>query len=274
MIYWRRYGADYLVSTIGFTMEMDGAYGRLLDTYYEREGPLPLDEGEIMEIARATKESDREAVRKVIARKFEKRADGYHHARADAEIALAQTARDNGGKHVGKSGKQPDATSQSRTAKRGRKVTENVTGTPTEEVTRDTTESATHSGHPYNRTTTQPSNLSTNSKAPRERFEEICGQNRVSLNARGRMHLDQWLTEGVQDTQLADAIAIARERKPDPEVIPLAYLVPIVSDLRAGRITAPAGDPKDTIRAAMELVAAREAQDRALATETATGATA
>jgi uncharacterized protein YdaU (DUF1376 family) len=156
VIYWRRYGGDYLVSTIGFTAEMDGIYGRLLDAYYDREGALPSPE--VPDIARCSSERPSEAValRKVLDLKFTLRGGHYHHERADAEIALAQTARDNGGKHVGKSGKKTGK----RTAKRARKVT----GNTTEDVTQNTTEEATldggHKGQPYNRTTIQPSSPS------------------------------------------------------------------------------------------------------------------
>jgi hypothetical protein len=93
-------------------------------------------------------------VKRVLVLKFTKEADGYHHARADAEIALAKTARDNGGKHVGKSGKA----SQTRTGKRGQKPTKDITQEVTDTATGEITETPTHKGHPYSRTTVQPSN--------------------------------------------------------------------------------------------------------------------
>lgn len=47
-------------------------------------------------------------------------------------------------------------------------------------------------------------------------------------------HIRQWAAEGVTDTQLQDAIAIAREAKPHPEMIPIRYLLPIVARVCAG----------------------------------------
>lgn len=105
MIYYRRYLGDYLVKTIGMSMVEDGAYNRLLDYYYTTEKPLPGNIEECYEIARATKPEDKKAVKRVLEVKFDLKNGSYHNTRADAEIALAARARENGGKHTGKSGK-------------------------------------------------------------------------------------------------------------------------------------------------------------------------
>lgn len=57
---------------------------------------------------------------------------------------------------------------------------------------------------------------------------------RVTLDAKTGMHLRQWAAEGVTDQQLADAVAIARDRKPHPEIIPPGYLATIVPEVRSG----------------------------------------
>lgn len=114
MLYYRRYVGDYLVKTLRLSMIEDGAYGRLLDFYYTEEKPIPANLEEIYEITRATKPEDKKAVKRVLDLKFELRSGHYHNDRADAEIALALKARENGGKHDGRSGK-------------GRKVTEDTT---------------------------------------------------------------------------------------------------------------------------------------------------
>lgn len=98
MIYWRRYQADYLVKTIGFSMLEDGAYVRLLDHYYTTEKPLPADKSELYDITRATKSEDKKAVEKVLLRKFKLQEDGYHNPRADKEIKASQAAIENGKK--------------------------------------------------------------------------------------------------------------------------------------------------------------------------------
>lgn len=66
-------------------------------------------------------------------------------------------------------------------------------------------------------------------------LRSLFATSRVSVNGKGALHIAQWITEGVTVEQLTAAIAMARERKPDPQLIPVAYLAPIVADLRAGR---------------------------------------
>ena len=91
---------------------------------------------------------------------------------------------------------------------------------------------------------------------------------RITLPTKGRMHLGQWATEGLSPAQLGQAIRIARGRKPHPESIPFAYLVPIVEDVKAGRAIDP-DEPrgKDAIPEALRRIAAYEAREAAKAAE-------
>ena len=60
----------------------------------------------------------------------------------------------------------------------------------------------------------------------------IIAQNRgVTLTSGDALCLG-WADEGVTPKQLADAIAVARVRKPAPATIPPRYLVPILEDMR------------------------------------------
>lgn len=71
-------------------------------------------------------------------------------------------------------------------------------------------------------------------------LSSLCAQHRVAITSKAhRMHLAQWAAEGLTPEQFALAIATARERKPDPAVIPIGYLVPIVADVRAGVVKPP-----------------------------------
>lgn len=94
MIYFRCYIEDYDDATIGLTVTEDGVFGRLLRCYYRTEKPIPLGREAIM--ARATNAAERKAVQHVLARFFVKQADGWHNARADHEITVANQARANG----------------------------------------------------------------------------------------------------------------------------------------------------------------------------------
>lgn len=115
MIYYRRYPGDYLVKTLRLSMIEDGAYGRLLDYYYSSEKPLPSNLEELYDIARATKPEDKKAVKRVLDLKFKLRDGCYHNVRADAEVSLAMKARENGGKHEGKSGKRTGKATEQQT---------------------------------------------------------------------------------------------------------------------------------------------------------------
>lgn len=68
----------------------DCAYRRLLDAYYVREKPLPVEVRECYKLARATSKQEREAVDYVLREFFMATDDGHHQARADAEIARFQ----------------------------------------------------------------------------------------------------------------------------------------------------------------------------------------
>lgn len=94
----------------------------------------------------------------------------------------------------------------------------------------------------------------------RAALKSLLETSRVRIDAKAEMHVRQWSAEGVTEAQLADAIAIARDRKPQPEVIAIGYLVPILGDvLRAGVRGG------DTVAAAKALIAEREAKEAARA---------
>jgi len=60
----------------------------------------------------------------------------------------------------------------------------------------------------------------------------IIAQNRSVTLAATDALCTQWASEGVTTKELAQAIAIARIRKPEPQTIPPRYLVPILEDMR------------------------------------------
>jgi uncharacterized protein YdaU (DUF1376 family) len=91
--YYRRYIADYGSKTKALTMVEDGAYTRLLDWYYEHEGPIPEDRA--MTIARAMDAGEKKAVRHVLEGHFILRAGHWHNARADEELGIALPKLEN-----------------------------------------------------------------------------------------------------------------------------------------------------------------------------------
>lgn len=98
MNYHRWYMGDHLANSLELSMLEEGALRRMLDHYYAQERPLPLELRRVFGLARAASLEEQAAVRCVLAAKFTAQDDGYHNARADKEIAVAQQARTNGGR--------------------------------------------------------------------------------------------------------------------------------------------------------------------------------
>lgn len=78
---------DYIRDTVGLSMTEDGAYNRLLDQYYLRELPLPLDHRELYRLARCQLPAERKAVDYIIGRYFDRTDDGYVQKRCEQNIA-------------------------------------------------------------------------------------------------------------------------------------------------------------------------------------------
>ncbi|NML24314.1 YdaU family protein [Zoogloea dura] len=87
MNYYEHHIGDYIKATAHLSMVEDAAYRRLLDVYYTREGPLPVDRKAVQKLARAQSKDERAAVEYVLEEFFELDANGWHQRRCDEEIA-------------------------------------------------------------------------------------------------------------------------------------------------------------------------------------------
>jgi uncharacterized protein YdaU (DUF1376 family) len=85
---------DYLTATAHLTWVEDAAYRRLLDVYYSRELPIPLDFAAASRLVRAATKEERAAVETVLQEFFTKSDDGWTHSRCIAEIAKAKASAD------------------------------------------------------------------------------------------------------------------------------------------------------------------------------------
>lgn len=83
MHYYRFSIGDYARSTRHLSNDEDLAYRRLLDMYYENEGPIPL---ETQWVARRIR-MDSDTVQTLLDDMFQRTEEGYRHPRCDAEIA-------------------------------------------------------------------------------------------------------------------------------------------------------------------------------------------
>ena len=226
---------------MGLSMLEHGAYRLLMDAYYASEAPIPADD--VYVIAKAITAPERKAVDKVL-KKFDLRDGVYVHKRIEEEIASYRMRSKTGSNNI---------------RKRYPKHTETLPPVARDSVPLGVVLASSHK--PETQPPEQAASVVETSRARDPRcaaLASLCSQNRVTLDARGELHLSQWANEGVSTETFGAAIRVARQRKPDPEIIPFAYLVPIVTDLRAGKISPPAMSTDEAIRIAMANIAAKE----------------
>lgn len=90
MNYWQLHIGDWVKGT-GHLSPLDtGCYLRLLNHYYDKEMPLPLDKQQLHRITAARTKEERNATDLVLVEFFTLMDDGWYHARANAEIAKLQ----------------------------------------------------------------------------------------------------------------------------------------------------------------------------------------
>lgn len=78
---------NYVLATIHLGWLEDLAYRRLLDLYYSRGKPLPNDLAYLHKACRANEPEQKAAVEMILGDFFHLRSDGWHNARADAELS-------------------------------------------------------------------------------------------------------------------------------------------------------------------------------------------
>jgi uncharacterized protein YdaU (DUF1376 family) len=91
--YYEHHLGDYLRDTAHLSLIEDAVYRRLLDQYYIREAPLPLNIDECAKLARVAGKGGRPAVEYILHSFFVRADDGFHQTRADQEIARFHAKR-------------------------------------------------------------------------------------------------------------------------------------------------------------------------------------
>lgn len=210
----------------------DGAYNRLLDQYYINEQPLPLDNAMIYRMSRAKSKQEKAAVNFVLSAFFEKRADGYHQKRADEEILAyqerAKTARENGAKGGRKA--NPERT---------QRVPVGIAKPNPEETERETSRKPVTSNQEPNTAprlvtggeekpeTPAPLEIETHKITPHGAMAVELTKRGVAITSMNPDLLD-WIAKGVTIPQACEAVALARQKKPEPERISAGYLNTII----------------------------------------------
>lgn len=89
MNYYPFHIGDYASATRHLSWLEDAAYRRLLDVYYVREEPIPIDLRQVYRLVVASTDEQREAVDQVLSEFFMRTEAGYLHERCDTEIRCA-----------------------------------------------------------------------------------------------------------------------------------------------------------------------------------------
>lgn len=197
MIYFRCYIEDYDDATSDLSPLEDGMFFRLLRHYYRSELPLPLNGEKLARICRAITLEERDAIAAVLGRYFTRTAEGWRNERADHEIAVSKTARENGSR-----GGRPSA------AETGT-VTGSQTGSKTEQVTGEVT----GSGHPSSLltktipSTSQPSNQLPSDDAPRRGAGKPAVDTRTTWEAYRQAHVERYGVEPKRNARVNGQLA-------------------------------------------------------------------
>lgn len=89
MNFYKHHLGDYAAATSHLSWDEDCAYRRLIDQYYKREAPIPVDMKEACRLVRASTPTQRRAVETVLREFFVQQDDGWHQKRCDEELAAA-----------------------------------------------------------------------------------------------------------------------------------------------------------------------------------------
>lgn len=246
MNYYRRYVGSYLKKTTKISMIEDGAYTRLLDTYYADE--KPLNPGEVYTIARAMNAAERKAVDSVIEKYFRLGEDGLlHNEKADEELGVAIPKMEKQreiGKVNGSKGGRPAKTKvgSEKETNLGSKEKPNLV--PEKNQTCNQPSAVSHQPEskppsekrfPGREGTSRPEHeplalaeARLDPATPAAILASVCVANGIRTTAFHPLVVE-WAQLGVTTERLKSAIATARMRKGEA-VIPVAYLDPILRD--------------------------------------------
>jgi uncharacterized protein YdaU (DUF1376 family) len=218
------YAADYHAKTSHLDFLHDAAYRRLLDAYYDRGGLLHFDRGGLFRITSAISEAEQAAVDSVIGEFFTIQNNKLCHCRADEEIAKQGRIR----AELSKAGKRGAAI-----AGRGRPK-----GSDRPQV-RQYSQSQSHKT-PSSASTDQYSNTAPSNSQSAPLPSKSNGKTTkagiwaIELRRLGvtvtTMHptMLKWIEDGYELPSVIEALQIARQRKPEPEKVPAAYIDPIL----------------------------------------------
>lgn len=86
MNHYPRHIGDWIRDTAHLSEVEECIYSRMIDQYYSREKPLPIEQPAVCRLVRASTKEARKAVDVVLCEFFELQSDGWHQKRCDSEL--------------------------------------------------------------------------------------------------------------------------------------------------------------------------------------------
>jgi uncharacterized protein YdaU (DUF1376 family) len=232
----------YMAATGHLSTEEHGMYLLLLMHAWTNGGAIPGDPERVRRICRADPESWARSSATILDFLTPQGDGTYRQKRLDAELAKATEAKEVKAE-AGKKGAA--ARWQTHTGANGKSIsTANAPALPSQcpipiPEPKQSQEPPSPDSNNNAPPQAQPMGAVDDSKA--HELGAICSINRVEGGWYNSEYVRQWVRDGVSGEQLREAIAIARSTgKPDPQVIPVRYMLPIVA-----RVVSGGGKPVD-----------------------------
>lgn len=231
MNYYERHLGDYARDAGHLTMIEHGAYTVLLDRYYTTETGIPADQAH--RVARARTKEEKLAVDAVLNEFFTLQDGVWIKGRVEEEIAKAMV-KINAAKENGKKGGRPKQIKSGSESETKTKPAGFPSGSEseTQQKAHQAPDTRLHIPDKAEAHNSESSGQSGESAAPPPAYEQLATQLQkagVTITS-SHPNVIAWVGRGVTGKQAADAVAIARQRKPDGP-IPANYLVPIIEEI-------------------------------------------
>lgn len=230
MNYYERHLGDYARDAGHLTMIEHGAYTVLLDRYYTTETGIPADQAH--RVARARTKEEKLAVDAVLNEFFTLQDGVWIKGRVEEEIAKAMV-KINAAKENGKKGGRPKQVKSGSESETKTKPAGFPSGSEseTQQKAHQAPDTRLHIPNKAEAHNSESSEQPGESAAP-PAYEQLATQlQKAGVSITGsHPNVIAWVGRGVTSKQAADAVAIARQRKPDGP-IPANYLVPIIEEI-------------------------------------------
>ncbi len=262
MNYYKHHFGDYDTRTQHLTWSQDLAYRRLICVYYVREKPLPNDLRMIYRMVKASNGPQQQATRDILLQFFTQDAQGlYHNSRCDEEIlkyqAQASANRSNSAKPDRNESSANGIASRSPNLEpRTKNLELNTSSVVLNTLPGDDTDAL-----PIE----NPTPKLNGEHKPQVTKAGYWAIELRKLNVKTTsMHptMLQLIEDGYELPSVVEAVSIARQRKPFPELIGIGYLDPIVRNPPKASVKSWYSSESATLDKAKELgIAPRPGED-------------